>query len=68
MPGVTVGAGSVVATGAVVTHDVPPNVLVAGVPARVVRQLATEDRLWDLGARPDPAQAAPSVVPAVVRR
>lgn len=37
MPGVTIGAGSVVAAGAVVTKDVPPNTLVAGVPARAIR-------------------------------
>ena len=39
LPGVTVGADSVVAAGAVVTHDVPPASLVAGVPARVIREL-----------------------------
>ncbi len=38
-PGVTVGEGSVVAMGSVVTKDVPPRTLVAGAPARVVRQL-----------------------------
>ncbi len=42
LPGVTLGAGSVVAVGAVVTHDVPPDTLVSGVPARVTRELRSE--------------------------
>jgi len=37
--GVTVGENSVVAAGAVVTKDVPPNSVAAGVPARVIRSL-----------------------------
>ncbi len=39
LPGVTIGAGSVVAAGAVVTTDIAPNTLAAGVPARAVREL-----------------------------
>ena len=39
LPGVTIGPGAVVAAGAVVREDVPPDVLVAGVPARPVREL-----------------------------
>jgi acetyltransferase-like isoleucine patch superfamily enzyme len=39
LDGVTVGHNSVVAAGAVVTKDVPPHSLVAGVPARVIRNL-----------------------------
>lgn len=39
MPGVSVGEDSVVAFRAVVTRDVPPGVVVAGNPARVVRDL-----------------------------
>lgn len=37
--GVTVGEHSVVAAGSVVTRDVPPNVLVGGNPARVIRPI-----------------------------
>jgi acetyltransferase-like isoleucine patch superfamily enzyme len=38
--GVTVGENSVVAAGSVVTRNVPPNTLVGGNPARVIRSIA----------------------------
>ena len=37
--GVTIGEGSAVAAGSIVTRDVPPRTLVAGAPAKVVRRL-----------------------------
>jgi len=43
LPGVTIGAGSIVAAGSVVTRSVPKHTLVAGVPARVVRELSEGD-------------------------
>ena len=39
MPGVTVGDNSIIAAGAVVTKDVPTNCIVAGVPAKIIKNL-----------------------------
>lgn len=36
MPGVTIGENSVIGCGAVVTHDIPPNSIAGGVPARII--------------------------------
>lgn len=39
LPGVTVGENAVVGAGSVVTHDVAPNTIVAGNPARLIREI-----------------------------
>jgi maltose O-acetyltransferase len=44
-PGVTIGADSVVGAGSVVTRDIPPGVVAAGNPARVLREIDETDRL-----------------------
>lgn len=49
LPGVTIGEGAVVAAGAVVAHDVAPYTVVAGNPAKVVR----DRRSTDLDYRPN---------------
>jgi acetyltransferase-like isoleucine patch superfamily enzyme len=44
LKGVMIGEGSIVAAGSVVTHDVPPYAVVAGNPARVIRELPPDER------------------------
>ena len=52
VPGVTIGRGSVIAAGAVVTRDVPPGVIAGGNPCRVLRPLTDADRArWEAERR-----------------
>lgn len=44
LPGVTIGEGAVIGAGSVVSRDVPPGVLAAGNPCRVIRAITEEDR------------------------
>ncbi|SHK49859.1 DapH/DapD/GlmU-related protein [Hespellia stercorisuis] len=39
LPGIAIGENAIVAAGAVVTKDVPANVIVGGVPAKVIKKL-----------------------------
>lgn len=43
-PGVTVGRNSVVGSGSVVTKDIPANVVAAGNPCRVIREITDADK------------------------
>jgi acetyltransferase-like isoleucine patch superfamily enzyme len=44
LPGLTIGAHSIVGAGSVVTHDVPDYAIVAGVPAKVLRFRTEEEK------------------------
>ena len=41
---ITIGSGSVIAGGSVVVKDIPPGILAAGNPCRVIRPLSPDDR------------------------
>ena len=43
--GVTIGSDSVIAAGSVVIHDIPNKVIVAGNPARIIREITDDDKI-----------------------
>lgn len=45
LPGVTIGQGAVIGAGSVVTHDIPPQVVAAGNPCRVLHPVTEADRI-----------------------
>ncbi len=44
LPGVTIGSNVVIGAGSVVTKDLPDNVIAAGNPCRVIREITEDDR------------------------
>ncbi len=51
-PGVTIGSGVVIGAGSVVTHDIPDNVIAAGNPCRVIREITDKDINYYFKKRP----------------
>ena len=45
MAGVVIGEGAVIGCGSVVTHDIPPRVVAAGNPCRVIKQITEADKV-----------------------
>ena len=43
--GVTIGEGCVIGAGSVVTKDIPPMVVAAGNPCRVIREVREDDKI-----------------------
>ncbi|MGG0825071.1 sugar O-acetyltransferase [Paenibacillus turicensis] len=46
LPGVTIGKGCVIGAGAIVTKDIPANVIAVGNPCRVLREITDNDRTY----------------------
>ncbi|OFI46789.1 O-acetyltransferase [Floricoccus penangensis] len=49
-PGVNIGSNTIIGSGSVVTSDIPANVIAAGVPCRLIREITNEDKT---GFEPD---------------
>lgn len=44
LKGVTIGRGAIIGAGSIVTSDIPPYVVVAGNPAKIIRELTPDER------------------------
>jgi len=45
-PGISIGKNTVIGSGSVVTKDIPDNVIAAGNPCKIIRQITEEDKLY----------------------
>ena len=45
-PGVSIGDNTIIGSGSVVTKDIPSNVVAAGVPCKVIRQITKDDKAY----------------------
>lgn len=46
LPGVTIGKGSIIGAGSVVTKDIPKMTIAAGNPAKIIREITKEDKIY----------------------
>ncbi len=63
LPGVRIGAGSVVTAGSIVAEDVPPGVVVGGNPARVLRRVGEDPEPLPVPSAPPAAAPATPAMP-----
>ena len=47
LPGVTIGEGSIIGAGSVVTKDIPPRVIAVGNPCKVIREITEDDKIMN---------------------
>lgn len=47
LPGVTIGFGSIIGTGSVVTKSIPPYSIAVGMPAKVIKRFNLERQIWE---------------------